>query len=80
MDEFQNKPNANDPATAESEDAHKRAVTVRFVVEMLILLTGVSIGFFWCHYVEGISNEGNIIMMLLIIIIGLVRYIYLTRK
>ena len=80
MDDLQDNPEPQDQNQLDADDARKRKVTVRFIGEMLILLMGVSIGFFWSHYAEGISNEANIIMMLLLIIIGLVRYIYLTRK
>lgn len=75
-----NNPESPDQDQLDAEDAQKRAILVRFVSEMLILLTGVCLGFFWSHYAEGISNEANIIMMLALIIIGLLRYIHLTRK
>lgn len=73
-------PNPHDQENLDEEDVRKRSIMIRFVGEMTWLLSGVCLGFFWSHYAEGISNEANIIMMLSLIILGLLRYIQLTRK
>lgn len=64
---------------ADASDSRQSELTGTFLKELLILIVGLGIGFFWSQYSEA-SQEAHLVIGLLIVILCLVRYIYLFVK
>ncbi len=61
------------------DERRKRAATLAYIKECTMLFVGVFIGFFWSQYFNQVSQEAHIIVLLLLVILCLSRYIFLTR-
>lgn len=69
------EPDSEQPASSRSD------FVPRFVTEVVILLIGLFIGFFWSQYSREVSPDAHIIIALLIVIMVLTRLIYyITRS
>ena len=72
-----------DPRTKmTSEESRTAAVVGEFLKEVLILLIGLALGFFWYMYYtyDNKSVDVHIIIFLLVIIICMARYIVLFKR
>jgi len=58
----------------------RRNISAGFLKEVLILALGLFIGFFWTEYAQQVGNEGHLVVFLLVIILCLVRYIFISRQ
>lgn len=68
-----------DPKDGKLKEHTAPSIGVQFLWEIIIFLTGLFIGFFWYMYVQSSPNtaETQIIIGLIVIIIGLARYVFL---